>query len=780
MTYPGVPLHPDAWADLQKSGLSPETVERCRIESVCPRELAACGMPGVSHALVFPYFALDGSLTGFVRWKLFYSGDSEGKPKYWQPKGTDPEAYLAPLRAWTAIALDPTVPLTISEGEKKGIAGLQIGLHCLGIAGVWNWRAKLDNEERLVLPTLEQFLWQGRPVELVPDSDAWRLDKEADILRGFYALGHELKDRGAAVSFVELPEYNGVKCGLDDFIVKASAFPLETFQGCKRYALNDSRFKRLAAWHQKWLSRQRDSGDKGLVKVLADEILKHDHFAKDASGQLHFFCEGVYRPDGEARIARRVKRLLELNGDTARWSSYRAREVALFIGVDAVDLWERPHADVLNVQNGLLNLTTGGLHLHSPEHLSPIQLPVLFDPDATCSTLIAFIQRVLPADCQGIPYELTASAMRGDISDQTAVLLAGPSGSNGKSTLLNLITCFLGPHNVSNLPLHRFENDRFAPVRLMGKLANICADLPAEHLDTTSVFKALTGGDRILAERKFQGSFEFQSFARLMFSSNHYPQSKDTSSAFFRRWFVVPFDVTIEPGETIPNLGAQLSSRHELSGMLNRVLAVLPAMCHRGGFSLSESTQVAMSEFREMTDPLAAWLDRFTQMSPDAVVSRKDLLISCNAHAETAGRPPITSKAFCAAVRRLRPSVKDAQKSIYGTIQWVFQGIRLVDSLGPRPDSSHASHDSHHSHYSPQINMEEEREERSRGEEIKIEDRVSRVSDVSASNGVAVPCFNCNGIRFWVSVHGLTVCGTCHPPMNPELVSRWLEHETIH
>ena len=104
----------------------------------------------------------------------------------------------------------------------------------------------------MALPGLDQFSWKSRTVELIPDSDAWRPEKERDILAGFYALGHELKGRGAFVSFVELPEYNGVKCGLDDFIVRAGAFPFETFQGCKRYALDHPRFKALSAWHQKW------------------------------------------------------------------------------------------------------------------------------------------------------------------------------------------------------------------------------------------------------------------------------------------------------------------------------------------------------------------------------------------------------------------------------------------------------------------------------------------------------------------------------------------------
>jgi phage/plasmid-associated DNA primase len=80
-------------------------------------------------------------------------------------------------------------------------------------------------------------------------------------------------------------------------------------------------------------------------------------------------------------------------------------------------------------------------------------------------------------------------------------------------------------------------------------------------------------------------------------------------------------------------------------------------MIQRGGFSQSETTQAAMMEFREMTDPLAAWLDRCTVLSPEQLVSRKDLLISYNAQAETSGRPAMTGKAFCQAIRRLRPTV---------------------------------------------------------------------------------------------------------------------------
>lgn len=417
-------------------------------------------------------------------------------------------------------------------------------------------------------------------------------------------------------------------------------------------------------------------GDPGLTKTLADDILRTEHFAQDAGGQLYAFAGGTYRPNGEERITQRVKVILVDNGDSKRWSSHRAREVFEFIRVDAPRLWDRPPASVLNLANGLLDVDTHVLRPHAPDHLTTVQLPVSFDPLATCPLWDSFVARVLPSDCHTLPFELVASAMRGEVSDQQAVLLVGP-GDNGKSTLLGAIVACLGRENVSSLALQRLEIDKFAVVRLLGKLANICADLPSDHLTSTSTFKALTGGDRMTAERKFQGSFEFSSFVRLLFSTNHFPQSKDASHAFFRRWLVIPFDAVIDPAEKILDLPRRLADPRELSGVLNRALTVLPAMTSRGGFSQSETTRAAMMEFREMTDPLAAWLDRFTVLSPDGMVSRKDLAISYNAAADVAGRPLMTAKAFCAAVRRLRPTVKDAQRSIHGGVKDVFLGLEL-------------------------------------------------------------------------------------------------------
>jgi phage/plasmid-associated DNA primase len=51
--------------------------------------------------------------------------------------------------------------------------------------------------------------------------------------------------------------------------------------------------------------------------------------------------------------------------------------------------------NVLNLQNGLLNIDTGELKEHSPDHLSLVQLPLSFDPKAKCPNILKFLGQVL-------------------------------------------------------------------------------------------------------------------------------------------------------------------------------------------------------------------------------------------------------------------------------------------------------------------------------------------------------------------------------------------------
>lgn len=427
----------------------------------------------------------------------------------------------------------------------------------------------------------------------------------------------------------------------------------------------------------------------GLTVDVATAILSRTRFARDAGGALYHYHGGVYRPGGERIVRARVKAVLNASDLLKLWKIRLADEVVEFIAVDAPTLWDRPPLDVVNVANGLLHLPSRTLSPHTPDHLTQVQLPVAYDPAAECPGWEAFLDAVFPADAlaAGVPWEIAGDLIQPDRSHQKAILCVG-EGGNGKSTYLSGLVAFVGRRNVSGVSLHRLEADRFAAARLVGKLANVCPDLPSTHLVGTSVFKAIVDGegDAISAERKFRDAFDVVPFCRLVFSANWMPRSADSSHAFFRRWTVLPFSRTFEEGDPRrrrrAELSAELAEPAELSGLLNRALATLPAL-RQHGFTETPSMQQAWQEFREATDPVSVWLTQRTVGVADAVTPKQELLLTYNADAADAGRPPLTATAFGLAVKRHWPDVTDAQRIVANKLVWCWLGIGLRTTSTP-------------------------------------------------------------------------------------------------
>jgi putative DNA primase/helicase len=415
----------------------------------------------------------------------------------------------------------------------------------------------------------------------------------------------------------------------------------------------------------------------GITKFLADAILEYDHFAQDAGGKLYRYSGGTYKHHAERYIRRRVKKILEDLEASEKWSSHRANEVVEYIRADAPDLWERPPLNEVNVLNGILDVETKRLRDHDPGFMSPVQIPVAYDPVATCPAWEQFVSETFPEDAQDLAFELPADLITPNRSVQKSILLIG-EGSNGKSTYLRALTSFVGSPNTAGVSLHKLESDRFATARLIGKLANICPDLPSTHLTETSAFKAITGGDDLGAEYKYREAFEFRPYCRLVFSANHVPRSGDASHAFFRRWLVVPFERTFEPDEQIPreDLDAKLSDPEELSGVLNRALEVLPQV-RRRGFTESASMREAWEEFRAMTDPVSVWLAQNTIEAAEAFIPKDALAKAYNEFCDKVGRPGMNKKGFGRAVKRAFPHIEEGQKSVAGKMTWCWLGIGL-------------------------------------------------------------------------------------------------------
>jgi putative DNA primase/helicase len=430
----------------------------------------------------------------------------------------------------------------------------------------------------------------------------------------------------------------------------------------------------------KQAKKKKINGAPGRAPTLADAICREDHFAQDRGGKLYRYEDGVYKPDARKHIKAKVKQLLVASKNAASdWSSRLASEVVEYIGVDASELPDRPRLDLINVENGMVRVADGVLLPHKPEYLSVVQLPVKYDPAATCPNIDRFVESTFPPDTHDLAWEVPGVLMTPMTWMQKAILLIG-EGGNGKSAWLSLLVRFLGKRNTSALSLHKLEADRFSVPRLIGKLANICADLPSAHLEGTSIFKALTDGkDFVSAEYKHVDSFDILPFARLVFSANYPPRSSDSTPAFFRRWVVIPFDHTFGPDEMIPRdiLDAQLQSPDELSGMLNKAIEGLCRVNKQRYFSETPSTQEALRDFRSTTDPLAVWLDKYTIDEPESFVSKQVLRDSYSAAIKRDDRPSMSEKAFSQAIGRLRPKVDSKQRTVDRKVQWCFIGLGM-------------------------------------------------------------------------------------------------------
>jgi hypothetical protein len=94
--------------------------------------------------------------------------------------------------------------------------------------------------------------------------------------------------------------------------------------------------------------------------------------------------------------------------------------------------------------------------------------------------------------------------------------------------------------------------------------------------------------------------------------------------------------------------------------------------------SESNSTRRSFDEFRQATDPLSVWLDHNTLLHPDVVTPQDQLYREYCRNCFDAGRPTITKTAFGLAMKKLRPTVANYQRTVNGALPWCYVGIGLV------------------------------------------------------------------------------------------------------
>lgn len=267
-----------------------------------PADRAAMREGGVlpGAALAIPYFGLDGRPTGFHRWRYLEDPrpaiqrrTAEKPPRYVQTPGTLCEAYFPPLEDWRAVAADPKRPVVFTEGELKAAACTKHCRPCVGLGGVYSFRAAKRGLPSL--PFFSEFEWSGRDVVVAYDSDA---SSNPMVVAARNELCRELLSRGAlprVASVLPDPE-TGAKRGLDDVVVGEGAAALEEMlDAALPFAASEALHDLNAE-----VAYVRDPG---LVVVLEDgQTMRSSDFTGHAYANRHYYETALaVDKDGKAR-----------------------------------------------------------------------------------------------------------------------------------------------------------------------------------------------------------------------------------------------------------------------------------------------------------------------------------------------------------------------------------------------------------------------------------------------------------------------------------------------
>lgn len=422
--------------------------------------------------------------------------------------------------------------------------------------------------------------------------------------------------------------------------------------------------------------RYFDENGKFQPAWLAKEIMNEYHFITFKEDEsVYVYLDGCYRPDAEALIKQMCKKKL---GDEYRRS--RATEVIDHIKSSTyVERREEPPR-FIPLKNGVLDLETAELKPHNPNYMFFNQIPVEYDPKAKCPNIIRFLHEVTgnDEDFQKLIEWIGYCLYRG-YHIHKALMLVG-DGENGKSTFLRLVKRFLGVENVSGRSLQDLCENRFAKADLYHKLANIYADLPDRALRETGTFKMLTGEDLIHAEKKFKNPFTFVNYAKLLFSANKVPDVYEDTRAFFRRWDIIVFPNVFSGDKKDERIIEKLTTKEELSGLLNLALKSLKGLLERGDFTYSKTVEEVREDYRRKSSPIYAFVTDCLETDSDAFIEKKILFNLFAAYCRSMNIPSVTQHTFFKNLPRFI-SVRDFRPQINNERLRCLGGIRLSLSV---------------------------------------------------------------------------------------------------
>lgn len=353
------------------------------------------------------------------------------------------------------------------------------------------------------------------------------------------------------------------------------------------------------------IEEQIAQADKKFNHVtIATKIIESHRLIK-YNGVIYEYSDNYYQP---AEFLRKYVRELYYGV-----KNNQVNEVVSFIS----DMKEIPHGSIrpnpyiLNLKNTRLDIKTGKCLPFTPDAIEFDRLPVVYDPSAYCADLDKMLNRVFCGDREVIDLfeEMLGAILLKHNRYQKAFLFYG-SGSNGKSTILDLLKTFTGESNYSAIALEKVT-ERFNTAELENKLANFGDDVDNVTLKDTGTLKKLFSGNAIMVERKGERPYKIEPYATHIYSCNAIPRSFDKSDGFYRRWMLIPFNAkfSADDPDYDPLIAEKITTPTALSYMLNIAIRGAQRLITRGKFTEPQIVRNALEAYKADNSTVLSWIE---------------------------------------------------------------------------------------------------------------------------------------------------------------------------
>ncbi len=268
---------------------------------------------------------------------------------------------------------------------------------------------------------------------------------------------------------------------------------------------------------------------------------------------------------------------------------------------------------LINLKNGTFEISPLGTKLR-PFNCSDFityQLPFDYNPQASAPLFEEYLNKVLPdKESQRILAEYLGYVFikhsSNTLKEEKALILYG-AGANGKSVLFDIVTALMGRENVSNYTLQNLTEEKgFYRAKIANKLLNYCSDISTKL--EVAMFKQLVSGEPVEACLKYGQPFTMNDYSKFIFNCNELPKDIEHSNAYYRRFLIIPFCVTIPEQDQDKQLSYKIIDK-ELSGVFNWVLEGLNRLLEQKRFSHCEAAKQAIEQYKTESNSIKLFLD---------------------------------------------------------------------------------------------------------------------------------------------------------------------------